>query len=108
MAATMLHKEYGLTRSPWYSIGGYTIATCIGMTRQMNNKHWLSDVLMGAGIGILSTELGYFRPAATTRIADCAGPSRIIRNLTTLVNPLFSVSIRVSAGRTGISRPSAT
>lgn len=60
MAATMLHKEYGLTRSPWYSIGGYTIATCIGMTRQMNNKHWLSDVLMGAGIGILSTELGYF------------------------------------------------
>ena len=25
-----------------------------------NNRHWLSDVLTGAGIGILSTELGYY------------------------------------------------
>ena len=25
----------------------------------MNNRHWVSDVLTGAGIGILSTELGY-------------------------------------------------
>ena len=25
-----------------------------------NNKHWLSDVLTGAGIGILSTEFGYY------------------------------------------------
>ena len=26
----------------------------------MNNRHWLSDVLVGAGIGIFSTELGYY------------------------------------------------
>ena len=25
-----------------------------------NNRHWLSDVLAGAGFGILSTETGYF------------------------------------------------
>ncbi len=60
MTATMLHKEYGMTRSPWYSIGGYTAATLTGLSRQMNNKHWLSDVLVGAGIGILSTEVGYY------------------------------------------------
>lgn len=60
MAATMLHKEYGLTRSPWYSIAGYSIATFTGVSRQLNNRHWLSDVMVGAGIGILSTELGYF------------------------------------------------
>lgn len=59
MTATMMHKEYG-GRSPWYSIGAYSVATATGITRQMNNKHWLSDVLVGAGIGILSTELGYF------------------------------------------------
>lgn len=58
MTATMLHKEYG-DRSPWYSIGGYTVATVTGISRMMNNKHWLSDVMVGAGIGILSTELGY-------------------------------------------------
>lgn len=60
MTATMLHKEYGMTRSPWYSIGAYTAATLTGLSRQMNNKHWLSDVLVGAGIGILSTEVGYY------------------------------------------------
>lgn len=60
MCATMMHKEYGLTRSPWYSIGAYSIATATGLSRQLNNKHWLSDVMVGAGIGILSTELGYF------------------------------------------------
>lgn len=59
MAATILHKEYGLTRSLWYSVGGYTVATGIGVFRVMNNRHWVSDVMMGAGIGILSTELGY-------------------------------------------------
>lgn len=60
MAATIMHREYGLTRSPLYSIGGYTVATATAFSRQLNNRHWLSDVLAGAGIGILSTELGYF------------------------------------------------
>jgi membrane-associated phospholipid phosphatase len=59
VAATILHKEYGLTRSPWYSIGGYTVATATGVMRVLNNRHWISDVLSGAGIGILSAELGY-------------------------------------------------
>lgn len=59
MTATMLHKEYG-HRSPWYSIGGYTVATVTGVTRQLNNRHWMSDIMVGAGIGILATELGYF------------------------------------------------
>lgn len=60
MLATMLHKEYGVTQSPWYSVGGYTVATATAVSRMINNKHWFSDVLVGAGIGILSTELGYY------------------------------------------------
>ena len=59
LAATILHKEYGLTRSPWYSAGAYTLATATGVMRVLNNRHWISDVLSGAGIGILSVELGY-------------------------------------------------
>ncbi len=59
MAATMLHKEYGC-RSPWFSIGAYTVATATGVSRVLSNRHYISDVLVGAGIGILSTELGYF------------------------------------------------
>lgn len=60
VAATVLHKEYGLTRSPWFSVGGYAVAMGTGFMRVLNNRHWISDVMAGAGIGILSTELGYF------------------------------------------------
>ncbi len=59
MMATMLSKEYGHL-SPWVGIGGYSVATATGLMRMANNKHWLSDVLVGAGIGILSTEMGYW------------------------------------------------
>lgn len=59
MTATMLRHEYGHL-SPWIGIGGYTVATGTGLMRMANNKHWLSDVLTGAGIGILSTEVGYY------------------------------------------------
>lgn len=57
-AATFLHKEYG-DRSVWYSIGGYAVATSVGAMRILNNRHWLPDVLTGAGIGILSTNIVY-------------------------------------------------
>lgn len=59
VGATVLHKEYGLTRSPWFSIAGYGIATATGVMRVLNNRHWISDVMSGAGIGIFSAELGY-------------------------------------------------
>ena len=59
VGATLLHKEYGLTRSPWWSVAGYGVATATGVMRVLNNRHWISDVMSGAGIGIMSTELGY-------------------------------------------------
>lgn len=57
-AATFMAKEYG-QRSVFYSIGAYSVASGIGIMRIMNNRHWISDVLAGAGIGILSTNLAY-------------------------------------------------
>lgn len=59
VGASLLHKEYGLTRSPWWSVAGYGVATATGVMRVLNNRHWVSDVMSGAGIGIMSTELGY-------------------------------------------------
>ena len=56
--ATFFHKEYG-SRSAWYSVAGYSFATATGAMRILNDKHWLSDVLVGAGIGILSAEAVY-------------------------------------------------
>ena len=57
-AATFMAREYG-HKSIWYSIGAYTVATGVGAMRVMNNRHWISDVMVGAGIGILSTNLAY-------------------------------------------------
>lgn len=58
VGAAFMSKEYG-PRSVYYSIGGYSIATITGAIRLLNDKHWISDVLFGAGVGILSVELGY-------------------------------------------------
>ena len=75
MTATMFNKEYG-HKSPWIGVGAYSMATVTGLMRMANNKHWLSDVLTGAGIGILSTEIGYyladliFKEKGITRFAN--------------------------------------
>ncbi len=59
MGAHVFHKEYG-ERSPYYSIGGYLLASVTGFFRQLNDRHWSSDVLVGAGLGISLTELSYY------------------------------------------------
>jgi membrane-associated phospholipid phosphatase len=58
VAATFLHKEYG-KKHPLYSVLAYGVATSVGALRIMNNRHWTADVLMGAGIGILATNIAY-------------------------------------------------
>ncbi len=57
--ATMMQKEYGHL-SPWVGYGAYGVAMTTGVMRMMNNRHWMSDVMAGAGIGIVATEFGYW------------------------------------------------
>lgn len=54
--AELLRMEYGNA----YGFGGYAIACCVAGLRLYNGKHWLNDVLMGAGIGILSARAAYW------------------------------------------------
>ena len=56
MTATMLHIQYGW-RSPIWSIGGYTMAAAVGISRMVNNRHWLTDTVFGALIGVGSAHL---------------------------------------------------
>jgi membrane-associated phospholipid phosphatase len=58
MFAHFMHKEFG-ELSPWYSVGAYSAAATVGYMRVAKSAHWISDVMMGAGIGIFSTELVY-------------------------------------------------
>ncbi|RAJ26015.1 phosphatase PAP2 family protein [Pedobacter cryoconitis] len=57
-AAEFLNQEYRDV-SPWIGYAGYTVATATGVLRMYNNKHWVSDVVAGAGFGIASTKLAY-------------------------------------------------
>ena len=59
VGAEFMRQEFS-DESPWYGYVGYSMATATGALRMMNNHHWFSDVLAGAGVGILSTKLTYF------------------------------------------------
>lgn len=58
-AAVFLDKEYG-KQYPWLRWAGYSMAITTGICRVLKNRHWTSDVMLGAGIGILSTNLSYY------------------------------------------------
>ncbi len=58
-AAEFMRQEYKDV-SPWYGIAGYAAATATAVLRLYNNKHWVGDVVAGAGIGIISTKLAYW------------------------------------------------
>lgn len=60
--ATVLHEEFK-NQSVWVSVAGYTAASAVGAMRIANDAHWLNDVLVGAGIGIVSTKLVYLTHA---------------------------------------------
>ncbi len=49
--ASSLYYEYKDTNI-WYASSGFLFATATGILRIANNKHYLSDVLTGSGIGI--------------------------------------------------------
>jgi membrane-associated phospholipid phosphatase len=58
--ATALSDDIG---NPWASVALYGTATGVGWSRINDNKHWLSDVYVGAVIGITSAKLvnGHWR-----------------------------------------------
>lgn len=56
MGAELVRMEYHVG----VSIGAYSVAILTGLLRIYNDRHWINDVLAGAGIGILSARIGYW------------------------------------------------
>ncbi|WP_229370386.1 phosphatase PAP2 family protein [Fibrivirga algicola] len=56
--AGVLDREFGQA-NVLIPIAGYAMAGTTGYLRMVNDKHWISDVLVGAGIGLLSAEAAY-------------------------------------------------
>ena len=60
-AAVMYHEFRNTNRLLAYS--GFAVATAVGALRQTNRRHYISDVLAGAGIGMLTVNMIYhFEP----------------------------------------------
>ena len=57
--ATFLYQEYK-DKNIWIGIAGYAVASATAYLRIYNNRHWLSDVVAGAGVGIASTKFAYW------------------------------------------------
>ena len=48
----------GIDYGPGWAAGAYAVAVFTGAERLWGNRHWMTDVLAGAGIGILSAYAG--------------------------------------------------
>ena len=57
--ATLLSEEYK-DRYKWMPYASYGLATGVGLLRLANNKHYIGDVIVGAGLGILSMKIAYW------------------------------------------------
>lgn len=58
LAATIVNREFRY-KSKWIGRTAYALAGTVGLFRMLNERHWLSDVVAGAGIGILSANITY-------------------------------------------------
>ncbi|MDH6359212.1 phosphatase PAP2 family protein [Parabacteroides sp. PF5-9] len=58
LGAHVAYKEFKDT-SPILAYSGYLMAAFVAGSRIYNNRHWVADIVAGAGIGILSVELSY-------------------------------------------------
>ena len=55
-ASAVLFSDEFAQHKPWLAVSAYTSAVTVGVLRVLNNRHWASDVIAGAGFGILSAK----------------------------------------------------
>lgn len=86
MGAEFLWQEYK-DKSIWYGIAGYAVATGTGLFRIYNNRHWLTDVAAGAGIGIMSTKIAYWiNPYITRKLFKSSAENKS----TSMIMPFYN------------------
>lgn len=59
LGATLLSQEFK-DELPWMPYAAYTLASSVACLRIANNRHYISDVLVGASLGIISQKLSYW------------------------------------------------
>lgn len=59
MASTAISHEL-YDHLPWWCVGSQALASAVGLQRVMSERHFGSDVVAGAALGIASTQLAYW------------------------------------------------
>lgn len=69
--AELVRTEYGWS----YGIPAYIIATGVGLMRVYNDRHWITDTLGGAAVGIISARIGYWMLPLSRKIFNLKSSS---------------------------------
>ena len=56
LGAELIRLEYG----PWWGLAAYLAAVPVAFLRVYNEWHWVSDLIAGAGVGILCANAAYW------------------------------------------------
>ncbi len=59
MSAEFFRQEYKDV-NPVLSYAGYPVAIATGYMRMYNNRHWERDIVAGAAVGMICTQLSYY------------------------------------------------
>ncbi|MDR1684061.1 MAG: phosphatase PAP2 family protein [Elusimicrobiota bacterium] len=59
LGAQILFLEYKDTNK-WLAYGAYPVAVFVGIDRAINNRHWYSDIFVGAALGMAVPTLVYW------------------------------------------------
>lgn len=80
MGAELVRADYGTVPG----ICAYTVASGIAVLRLYNERHWLNDVIAGAGVGILCARVGYWLLPAERKLFGWSN-----KETTTVVIPTY-------------------
>jgi len=72
---------------PFWAYSGYVVGTFVAASRVVKNRHWLSDVVIGAGLGILSSHLSYHLDVWDSR-DNTQKDNTVIKNVSLGLTPL--------------------
>ena len=86
VGAELVRTEYG-----WgYGIPAYIVATGVGFMRLYNDRHWITDTLGGAAVGILSARIGYWLLPLNRKIFNLKSKSAVV------VTPVYYGELRAA------------
>ena len=84
VGADLIREESG----NWWGAGAYVVSTGVAFLRLYNNRHWLNDVIAGAGVGILCARIGYWMLPLYNKWFHWADkPNQPIMTIAPSVNP---------------------